>query len=409
MAVEPEWLVRARKAKDKRAALGDDLDLAEYTRESGAEVSYQDDPSRLPSDTKKEMLDAGVTLDDLSQRSGTFVQVDNTVVHSSASQDGVEVLDIGAALEKYSWTEEYMWRAVQVDADKYTAQVELEKLHGYFIRALPGAKTESPVQACLYVATDKLAQNVHNIIIAEEGSELHIITGCAVPRRTASGLHVGVSEFYVKKDARLTFTMVHNWGTETAVRPRSGAIVEEDGVFQNYYICMRPVRTLQMYPVTTCVGKGAVAQFNSVLVAGPGSDMDVGARVILAAENARAEIVSRALTTGGRIVARGHMAGQVPKVKGHLECRGLILSDEGEIRAIPELDGQVADIELSHEAAVGKLAEEELEYLMARGLTRDEATSTIIKGFISMDVTGLPSQLAQELQRALDMADREGL
>jgi hypothetical protein len=404
-----ERVERAREARDKQAALGDDLDLDGYTDRSRADITYQEDPSTLPAETKREMLETGITLDDLRQRAGTFVQVDNSVVHSSASSEGIEVLDIVTALEKHGWLEDYLWRAVPADADKYTAKVAIEQSHGYFIRALPGSKTQFPVQSCLYLATERLAQNVHNVVIAEEGSELHIITGCLVPQRTASGLHLGVSEFYVKKGARLTFTMVHNWGSETAVRPRSAAIVEEGGTFLSYYICMRPVRTLQMYPSATCAGKGAVAQFNSVLVAGPGSSMDVGARVVLAAEGARAEVVSRALSTGGRIVARGHIVGQVPEVKGHLECRGLILSDSGEILAIPELDGQVAGVDLSHEAAIGKLAEEELEYLMARGLSRGEATSAIIKGFISVDVAGLPPQLAQELQGAVALSDQEGL
>ena len=404
-----EQVERARGARDKRAALGDDLDLDSYTDRSRADITYREDPSTLPAETKRQMLETGITLDDLRQRAGTFVQVDNVVVHSSASQEGIEVLDIVTALEEHAWLEDYLWRAVSADADKYTAKVAIEQSHGYFTRALPGSKARSPVQSCLYLATERLAQNVHNVIIAEEGSELHIITGCLVPRRTASGLHLGVSEFYVKKGARLTFTMVHNWGSETAVRPRTAAIVEEGGTFLSYYICMRPVRTLQMYPSATCAGKGAVAQFNSVLVAGPGSSMDVGARVVLAAEGARAEVVSRALSTGGRIVARGHIVGQVPEVKGHLECRGLILSDNGEILAIPELDGQVAGVDLSHEAAIGKLAEEELEYLMARGLSRDEATSAIIKGFISVDVAGLPPQLAEELQGAVALSDQEGL
>lgn len=409
MSRAAEWLERARKASEKRAAVGEDIDLSAYKRESETDISYKADPSALPAEIKRDALEAGVTLDDRKERAGTFVQVDNSVVHSGSTQDGIEVMDIISARERYGWLEEYLWRAVQVDADKYTAQTEIGGAHGYFIRALPGAKSVFPVQACLYVATNNLVQNVHNIIIAEEGSELDIITGCAVPRRTGAGMHIGVSEFHIKKGARLTFTMVHNWGAETAVRPRSAAIVEDEGTFLSYYICMRPVRTLQMYPRTTCLGKNSVAQFNSVLVAGPGSNMDVGARVDLVGEGSRAEIVSRALTSGGRIIARGHLSGQAANTKGHLECRGLILSDEGQILAIPELDGQVAGVDLSHEAAVGKLAEEELEYLMARGLSRDEATSAIIKGFISMDVTGLPQQLADELRKAVEMSDQQGM
>jgi hypothetical protein len=113
------------------------------------------------------------------------------------------------------------------------------------------------------------------------------------------------------------------------------------------------------------------------------------------------------LTTGGKVVARGHLIGEAPDVKGHLECRGLILSDVGYIYAIPELEGKLAGIDLTHEAAVGKIAEEELEYLMARGLTREEATSTIVKGFVSLEIKGLPDQLKEELQRAIEAVPLE--
>ena len=104
--------------------------------------------------------------------------------------------------------------------------------------------------------------------------------------------------------------------------------------------------------------------------------------VFLNAERAKTDIISRAITTGGNIIARGYIEGSAPDVKGHLECRGLILHEEGMIHAIPELKGNLAGIDLSHEPAVGKIAEEEVEYLMARGLTRTEATAAIVRGFL---------------------------
>ena len=247
-----------------------------------------------------------------------------------------------------------------------------------------------------------LAQHVHNIVIAEEGSELNIITGCTVAPRVRSALHVGVSEFYVKKDARLTFTMIHNWAPEVAVRPRTAAIVEENGVFLSNYICMKPVKTLQAYPTAYCVGDNATVRFNSVLLAPEGSNIDVGARVYLRARGCRAEAISKAVTTGGSIVARGHFIGEAEGGKAHLECRGLILSDKGNIHAIPELEGSVKDLEMTHEAAVGKIAPEEIEYLMARGLTSEEATAAIVRGFLDIEMKGVPESIGEEIRRALE-------
>jgi len=256
---------------------------------------------------------------------------------------------------------------------------------------------------------DNTAQNVHNVIIAEEGSELNIITGCATAPSLRSGIHIGISEFYVKRGAKLTFTMIHDWAEEVMVRPRSGIVVEEDGLFLSNYVSLKPVRSLQMYPTTRLIGSGAVVRFHSILLAPPGCELDTGARVVLEASNTRAEIVSRTITTGGLIKARGHLIGLKPNVKAHLECHGLILAEEGIIHAIPELEGHRSGAEMSHEAAVGKIAEEEIEYLMARGLSEEEATATIVRGFLNVQIEGLPPELQAKVDQAIEESEKSML
>jgi Fe-S cluster assembly scaffold protein SufB len=185
------------------------------------------------------------------------------------------------------------------------------------------------------------------------------------------------------------------------VRPRSAAIIEENGVFLSNYICMKPVKTLQAYPTAYCVGENATARFNSILLAPEGTNIDVGARVFLRAKGSRAEAVSKAITTGGNVVARGHFIGEAEGIKAHLECRGLILAEGGKIHAIPELEGSARDVEMTHEAAVGKIAPEEIEYLMARGLTGEEATAAIVRGFLDIEMKGVPESIGDEIKRAL--------
>ena len=204
----PEIKKRAEAAREKKAKFGPDINLEEYTLEA---PEYQ--PKALEDITdvdRDRLLNAGVDVTG-AERSGSFIQVDRSVIHAAPTQEGIEVQSTRRALEMYPWLEEYMWKVVQVDADKYTASAELNFQDGYFIRALPGAKSFFPVQACLYLKAASISQNVHNIIIAEEGSELHIITGCATDSPELSGLHIGVSEFYVKKNAKITFSMIHNW------------------------------------------------------------------------------------------------------------------------------------------------------------------------------------------------------
>lgn len=397
---------RANQAMAKKAALGPDINLDEFEDAPVPHAYLADEDLReLPEEEQKRLLMAGL---DVTQkgRGGTYFQKDTSVIHCHSRQEGIEVLSIRKALEEYEWIKDYYWRLVNVDADKYTAAAELGLHDGYVIRALPGCKSIYPVQACLYLDKEGLQQNVHNIIIAEEGSELHIITGCSTSPHMRRGVHVGISEFYVKKNAMLSFTMIHNWAEDMLVRPRSVAQVEEGGLFLNNYICMKPVRSLQMYPTTHLVGEDAVARFYSIIVGSPGSEYDLGGRIFLKRPGNRAEIVARAISNGGKIIARGHLIGEVPEVRAHLECRGLLING-GLIHAVPELEGHVDGVELSHEAAVGKIAQEEIAYLMSRGLSDDEATATIVRGFLSVDIPGLPAPLKAEIDRAIEESNKD--
>lgn len=394
-----EVKTRAAKSRDKKAALGLDLNLDEFSRQGG-DWAYDPEYRQFTSEERQHLLKAGIELTD-EEHAGTFLQADAKVVHCRVNQPGVEVLPITEAVRRYDWVSDYLWRLVAVDADKYTARAELELDNGYFTRALPGVRLTQPVESCLYLRTDLFAQYVHNLVIIEPGAQLHIITGCTTHPSVRSGLHVGVSEFYVRAGGQLTFTMIHNWAEDVHVRPRTGVWVEEGGCYISNYILLKPVKTVQTYPTVTLAGPGAVARLNSILIAHPGSELDIGGRVILQAPHTRAEVIARSITVGGKCISRGHLIGQAPEIKAHLECRGLILSPTGIIHAIPELEGRVAGVDMSHEAAVGKIAAEEVEYLMARGLDEDEAVSTIVRGFLKVKVEGLPAALEEEMERAI--------
>ncbi len=345
---------------------------------------------------------------DMSNRSGSFFQIDQEIKQASSTGEGVEVLTIKEALEKYEWLREYSWNAVARDKDQYTRYVASQEHDpkGFAIIARKGSKTVYPLQACLFLAGAPV-QHVHNIVVAEEGAELHIISGCASASHTQAGSHLGVTEFYVGKGARVTSTMIHYWGEEISVFPRSAAIVEEDGVFISNYVCMQPVRKIQMAPLATLKGKNSVARFSSIVVGTPNSQLDLGSVVVLAAPGASAELVTRAITTGGHIISRGMIHGQTKDTRGHIECKGLILRD-GIIHAIPEIQGDVVDTELSHEAAVGKIARDEIEYLMSRGLSEEVATSTIIRGFLDVKIAGLPEVLQKQIDSTIDAAEKSG-
>lgn len=343
----------------------------------------------------------------MKNRSGSFFQMDQEIKQATTLEKGIEVLPIKDALEKYAWLSDYYWKLVPKDKDQYTKYVAEQPVpNGFVVIARKGSRTVYPLQACLFLAKSPV-QHVHNIVIAEEGAELHIISGCASASYTKTGSHLGITEFYIGKNARVTSTMIHNWGAEISVFPRSASLIEENGVFLSNYVCMQPVRKVQMSPIAYLKGKNSVARFSSIVVCTPGSHMDLGSIARLSAEGATAELLTRAITTGGYIISRGMIEGEVAETKGHIECKGLILKD-GTIHAIPEIKGNVVDCELSHEAAVGKIARDEIEYLMSRGLSEDVATATIIRGFLDVKIAGLPDVLQNQIDAAIDAAEKSG-
>jgi hypothetical protein len=390
---------RAQKAVKKPASLGPDIDTSQYREPSEESISLRE----ISPEDKEVALETGIDVSE-KRRSGTFFQIDKSVVCARSREEGLEVLSTSKAREIYSWLENYMWEAVPPDSDKYTAETAINPTHGYFIRAKKGSKSTFPLQACLFIGKEGVAQRVHNIIIAEEGAELHIITGCTTSRHVKSALHIGVSEFYVHKNAKITFTMIHNWAPEVEVRPRTGIIVEENAVFISNYICLRPVKNLQLYPTAYLEGENSKVRFQTILYGLKDSFIDSGSRAVLKAKGSGAEILSRVISTEkSQIIARGELIGEVPNVKGHLECQGLILSPQSFIQAIPSLQAKNEGVELSHEAAVGKIAEEEIVYLMSRGLSEEEATALIVRGFLNVEIEGLPPALERETHKILQM------
>ena len=392
-----------KEALDKKAAYGRDIDLNAYVEDDTQ--TKIDDLSKADKDTKKIMENVGVIADE-SGRSGTIMFINNHVSHCSLKeQEGLEVMPLSEALKKYDWLKDYYWKSMDPKKDKYTAKAYLDNADGYFIRVKKGYHIKDPVQSCMMIGTKKGAQTLHNIIIAEEDSSIEIITGCATGSHINEGLHVGVSEIYAKDNASISFSMIHNWGTKTMVRPRTSCTLGKNAKYVNNYVLLEPVGSLQSYPVCYLNGEGSSCKFNTVCLAQPESDIDTGGAAVLNAPGTSAEIMSRSVCNGGKIVARGRLTGNCNGAKAHLECRSIMLKDDGSTIAIPELEASVADVEMTHEAAVGKIARDQIEYLMSRGLSEDDAVSMIIRGFLVGSINGLPENLQREIDSAISKAN----
>lgn len=403
----------AEAAAAKPAAIGPDIDLATL-----GEVASHDRIASLAS-LEKQMREvaAGVGMDTSEEgRSASYFQLDRTPIYekvAAAFDDAIEIMSTEEALVRYpeEMLEHYWWRVVDPAKDKYTALVALRQTEGYFIRVKAGRKVTKPIQACLFVSENDVSQNVHNVIVLEEGAEAHVITGCTIHPEVKTGLHAGISEFYVGKGAKLTFTMIHNWAEQFHVRPRTAIDIDEDGTFVNNYVMLRPVRSLQSFPVARCRGARSRAVFNSIVYGLDDSYIDLGSETLLEGTGSRSEAVARTVSRDNSIVySRGRLVARTNDCKAHLDCRGILLSEDSTQWAIPDLASEGAPgAELSHEAAISPIAEEEVHYLMSRGVPHDEAVSMITRGFLDLDIPGLPGPLRRQIDEAIAATAEEGM
>lgn len=370
-------------------------------------MAKQNDLTKIPHQILEEAQQTGIEVQD-KNRSATFFHVNQETIAAKVNslyEGKLELMDVKAALKKYSWLQDYMWKLVDKDKDEYTRKVAEDFSGGYFMRILPGTEISFPLQSCLMITQKNLEQRVHNIIIAEENSKAHIITSCLQHSNVPKASHLGISEIYVKKGAMLNFTMVHQWSENTMVRPRTATVVQDGATFVSNYVCMRPVRDIQMYPVAYCEGMDSRVSFNSILYGQKNSQLDVGSKAVLTGKGSKAEMISRAITReGSKIIVRGLIEGNTPDCKGHLECKGLIMDDLSLIQSIPELIATKKGAEITHEAAVGKISEKEITYLMTRKIPREQAISLIIRGFMDVSILGLPDALNEEIKAIVHSA-----
>ncbi len=381
-------------------------DLDRYLTTPDAPPAAMISPNQVEPADAKVMASVGVHVEG-EDRLATYILRDFHPLCLVSDSDDIELLPIADALKRYAWLrEKYYWKAVPADLDKYTVRcASAPEPRGYFVRVKEGAKVSFPIQACLYIAQDGIAQAVHNVVILEEDAELHLITGCATGPGVEIGAHLGVSEQYIGKYARLTSTMVHSWGPKMVVRPRSGTIVEEGGTFVSNYVSLRPARSIQNNPRTWLNGKGASAKYLTIILGSQGSTVDTGGEVYLNAEDTSAELAHRAVCTGGRIYQQGLLIGNAP-CRAHVNCAGMVLrtEEEGFIQSIPGLRALHPEARMSHEASIGKIAPEQVAYLQSRGMSERKAISLIIRGFLGEEIVGLSPELDARIAEIAELA-----
>ncbi len=323
-------------------------------------------------------------------------------------REGGMVLTLGEALRELPWLRERMWSLLDPRRDRYTAAVALAEQEGratgYVVYIPRRVRIGFPIYVCLLL-TRSGAQLLHNLIILEEDAEATLVTGCGAPYRL-QGVHIGVTEAWLARGATLRYAMIHAWGPRLHVRPRTAVAIEKDANMISYYMVYGEVASLHTEPRYLVHGGSLYSA--SVVAAEGRSIYHVGAAAELTAPGASAELVSRLIARDeARVTSPLKLVARAPG-RGHVECLGLPLSPRATISSIPVLESHVDTAELSHEAAIGRLRGEELEYLMARGLTEEEARSLLLRGFLHVEVPGLPKPVKALIEATEKMLAQRG-
>ncbi|MEM1894929.1 MAG: SufD family Fe-S cluster assembly protein [Acidilobaceae archaeon] len=390
-----EWVrERAKQALDKPSPYGVDVNIRDYP--IGLESIEELDLSRTSI--------VGIDIEKAS-REALYLQVDHAIFKYLSRIPGLEISRIEEFIDSNpDIARDYVWRLIDPGTDKYTAVAALRGSGGYFIRVKRKSKIDIPVQACLLLRSSSL-QAPHNIVIVEEGAEVTVYTGCLIMPESA-GLHIGITEFYVERGGKLRFIMVHAWNNVTHIRPRTAALIDEGGEYVSYYMNLSHVKTLQTYPRVKLMDN-ARAYMASIILGLGEANIDIGSLIELNGYSS-GEIVSRVLARDtSTIYTRALIRGSTGK--GHIECSGLMLDERSKIVMLPQLEAKGINAQLTHEASIGKLSEDEINYLVSKGFTREEAEGILIRGFMNVDLTILPEKVRKYVAQILDLMSKKAL
>lgn len=274
----------------------------------------------------------------------------------------------------------YYWGQIKEQKNQLTREIGASAL-GYLAELGEGVKSEEPIRVCFLVNRDDFSQAVHNVIILRAGSEAKIEVECG-SQSCKGARHLSLTEIYLEAGAKLDLKMRHFWDSSTVVNPITLAQIGEAAEFNYQYDCALPPKEIISSPKIEMLGKGAKFQGINKMVSRTGAKIKLGNRVVMHQEDQSTRLTTKIVSYGGVAENYDEIVGK-KKSQGHIECDGLLLSDEGSVASVPSIVAKSMQSELSHEASIGKLNPEQLEYLMTRGLSEEQAVKLIVSGFLA--------------------------
>ncbi len=417
MKEEPQWMLDYRlKALEhfyERPMPQWGGDLSELNFD---EIVYYVKPSEkqgrtwdeVPEEIKRTFDKLGIPEAEQKYLAGVSAQYESEVVYHSLKEDleemGIVFKDTDTALkENEELFKEYFGKVIPATDNKFAALNSAVWSGGSFIYVPKGVKTTTPLQAYFRINSENMGQFERTLIIVDEGASVHYVEGCTAPIYTTNSLHSAVVEIFVKKDAYCRYTTIQNWANNVYNLVTKRATCDENATMEWIDGNIGSKITMK-YPAVLLKGEGSRGYTLSIAFAGKGQLQDAGAKMHHLAPNTSSSIVSKSISkNGGKVSYRGlvHFGRKASGARSNIECDTLIMDNESTSDTIPYNEINNDNISLEHEAKVSKVSEEQLFYLMSRGLTEEEATEMIVMGFIEPFTKELPMEYAVEMNRLI--------
>ena len=417
MKEEPQWMLDYRlKALEHfyerpMPQWGGDLTGLDFD-----EIIYYVKPSEkqgrswdeVPAEIKETFDKLGIPEAEQKYLAGVSAQYESEVVYHSLKEDlkelGIVFKDTDTALkENEELFKEYFGKVIPYSDNKFSALNSAVWSGGSFIYVPKGVQTSTPLQAYFRINSENMGQFERTLIIVDEGASVHYVEGCTAPVYTTNSLHSAVVEIIVKKDAYCRYTTIQNWANNVYNLVTKRAVCDANATMEWIDGNIGSKLTMK-YPAILLRGEGARGNTLSIAIAGKGQVQDAGAKMHHLAPNTSSTIVSKSISKqGGKVSYRGlvHFGRKAEGARANIECDTLLMDNESFSDTIPYNEILNDNISLEHEAKVSKVSEEQLFYLMSRGLTEEEATEMIVMGFIEPFTKELPMEYAVEMNRLI--------
>ncbi|WP_404454010.1 Fe-S cluster assembly protein SufB [Virgibacillus necropolis] len=414
---EPQWMLDYRlKALDQFYKMpmpqwGGDLSELNFD-----EIIYYVKPSErqgktwdeVPEEIKQTFDKLGIPEAEQKYLAGVSAQYESEVVYHSLKEDlsdlGIVFKDTDTALkENEDLFKEYFGKVIPASDNKFSALNSAVWSGGSFIYVPKGVQTTTPLQAYFRINSENMGQFERTLIIVDEGASVHYVEGCTAPVYTTNSLHSAVVEIFVKKDAYCRYTTIQNWANNVYNLVTKRATCDANATMEWVDGNIGSKLTMK-YPAVILKGEGARGMTLSIAIAGRGQHQDAGAKMHHLAPNTSSTIVSKSISKqGGKVTYRGivHFGRKAEGARSNIECDTLIMDNESTSDTIPYNEVNNENISLEHEAKVSKVSEEQLFYLMSRGISEQEATEMIVMGFIEPFTKELPMEYAVEMNRLI--------